>query len=366
MLLTINFLRMNYRLPCSFPLFRSMAWLLLLTGGLVLLSCKQEPGGSTATNPATTSPDPAAEEAARQRQMYQSKLEQYYSALATETMEEARFFAPEVESFFGSRLTREQVGQSLRTGFSQVDNRRFVIDPATVQVMPSPMGGVIVEFSGEVSFVRTATGEQVRDPFANRVAFNAEGFMTRYESLPANVGHRGLTAATPDADLRSTAEAILGIFKSGKLQQLARYLPTEQQPMLLVRTGVYSYPTTFASINDLSKKAPWLGEGLPALNAVIDAGDLPAFDCDDLFSKKGTFLGSIPADYHEISSLMESVQREDLAEYNNRQMSDVRKLEASMSHMVIDTETSLCFFLGKEGDNWRLMVIDLASFDCSA
>ena len=352
-------------MPCSFSFKRPLAWFFLIAG-LGLFSCKKEAASVTSAAPATSAPEASNGEADLQRQLYQSKLEAYYAALATETIEEARFFAPEVESFFGSRLTREQVGQSLRTGFSQVDDRRFVIDPATVQVMPSPMGGAIVEFSGEVSFVRTGTGEQVRDPFANRVAFNADGLMTRYESLPANLGHRGLTAATPDADLRSTAETILGIFKSGKLQQLARYLPSGQQPMLLVRTGVYAYPTTFSSIDDLRKKAPWLGDGLPGMSGTIDAGDLPTFDCDDLFSKKGTFLGPVPAGYHEISSLMESVQREDLAQYNNKQMSDVRKLEAAMSHMVIDTETSLCFFLGKEGDSWRLLVIDLASFDCSA
>lgn len=332
-------------------------------------------GFSACKESAEPSTPPASEETSEASQpatpAYEAeiaaKLKAYYTSLEYEKMEEEKFFAPEVTSFFGKALPREKVGESLRGTFETVENRTLRIDPTTLVVQKTPGDGYIAEFSGQVSFKKTADGSEVHDMFHNRVTFNADQLITAYESLPD-------PAATQTESLRSAqasgpegfATKVLGLMQAGKLSELYSLCPTSMPPLLMVRSGAYSFPSAFTSGTNLADQASWLAEGMAGLSTRITKGDLPTFDCDDLFSKEGTFLGEVSGSYTDVSTLMRDIEAADLDKYDDARFAETQSVEQYVTHRVIDTESGMSFCIGEVNGEWKLLVLDFASYDCSA
>lgn len=336
---------------------------------LVLLvgfsSCKDSTKPSTSTQGEEEISSPVEEAPAYEAEI-SDKLKAYYMALEVEEIEEDKFFASTVTSFFGKPLASDKVGESLRNSFKTVENRTLRIDPATLEIEEIP-GGYVATFSGRVSFKKTSDGSEVHDMFHNRVTFNADQLITAYESLPD-------PAATQAESMRSTqvagpeafATQVLGLLQAGKLTELQALCPESMAPLLMVRSGAYSFPSQFSSGAELGERASWLTEGMSGLPTRITKGELPTFDCDDLFSTEGTFLGEIDGAYDEVSSLMREIESADLDKYEPSRFSSVKEVEKYVTHRVIDTESGLSFCIGQVEGQWKLLVLDFASYDCSA
>lgn len=347
--------------PCM-NRFSAYFILLLLLG---FSSCKESSEPSTSgSNPELSAP--AVEKPPAFEAEIADKLKAYYVSLEVEKMEEEVFFAPSVTSFFGKPLPREKVGESLRNGFETVENRTLRIDPATLEIEKTP-GGYVATFSGRVSFKRTADGSEVHDMFHNRVTFNEDQLITAYESLPDPAAvqaesMRSVQTAGPEA----FATQVLGLIQTGKLSELQALCPNNMAPLLMVRSGAYSFPSQFASSEELAERASWLTGGMAGLSTRITKGDLPSFDCDDLFSKEGTYLGETGAAYDDVSSLMKDIESADLDKYDNAKYTSVKEVEKYVTHRVIDTQSGLSFCIGEVNGEWKLLVLDFASYDCSA
>lgn len=328
-------------------------------------ACKESPKPSTpGTDEKVVTPGVA--EAPAYEAEIADRLKAYYVSLEVEKMEEDVFFAPSVTSFFGKPLPREKVGESLRNGFKTVENRTLRIDPATLEIEKTP-SGYVATFSGRVSFKKTADGSEVHDMFHNRITFNEDQLITAYESLPD-------PAAAQAESMRSTqasgpeafATQVLSLIQAGKLIELQALCPDNMAPLLMVRSGAYSFPSQFATSDELAQRASWLTEGMAGLSTRITKGDLPSFDCDDLFSKEGTFLGEIGGLYNEVSALMKDIESADLDKYDAARYASVKNVEKYVTHSVIDTESGMSFCIGEVNGEWKLLVLDFASYDCSA
>ncbi len=337
-----------------------------------LLACSdsgQTPSSSGQQSPARSdsgsSPESAPYTSAYEQDI-QQRLAAYYRSLEEESIRPERFFAPTVKSFFGKELSREKVGESLINGFADVENRTLRMDPVSLRVRRLLNGGYEAEFSGQVSFIRTESREEVHDVFHNRVTFNEEQLITRYESLPVAESPQAQRSVSSQDEPKTTAEFILSALQQGNLDLLNAYLPTDMEALLIIRSGAYTFPSSFSHADQLAEGASWMTDGYPALSTRIQPGDLPDFDCDNLFSKEGTFLGKLVGTYNEISSLMVELQRAQLDEYSDNRMNEVKEVEQYVSHRVVDTQTGVSFCLGQVQGGWKLLVVDLASYDCSA
>lgn len=328
-------------------------------------ACKESPKPSTPSSEDDAA-TPAVQEAPAFEAEIGQKLKAYYTALEFEEIKEEQFFASTVNSFFGKSLPREKVGESLRNGFETVESRTLRIDPATLEIEKTP-NGYVATFSGRVSFKRTADGSEVHDMFHNRVTFNADQLITGYESLPDPASQqaesmRSAQVAGPEA----FATQVLGLIQTGKLTELQALCPDEMAPLLMVRSGAYSFPSQFSSSAELSERASWLVEGMSGLSTRMTKGDLPTFDCDDLFSKEGTYLGEISETYDDVSTLMKDIESADLDKYDAARYATVKAVEKYVTHRVIDTQSGLSFCIGEVNGAWKLLVLDFASYDCSA
>ncbi len=333
---------------------------------LLLFGCNDTPAGqdqvSDNNQVAVEQPEVAPALHPRELQI-EEKLKAYYQALEQEQIDETEFFTPVVRNFFGKELPRAQIGQSLRNGFKQVDDRIMVMDPATLRLTNLPDGEVMAEFSGQVSFVRVNDGQRVAEPFTNRVIFDANDLMVSYESIATTSQSR---SADPLAQGRAAAEEILRILQSGELGKLSPYFASDLSPMMLVKPGAYPMPYKLASPQSIGEIASWLQDGTPSLSTRVEQAELPKFDCDDLFSKNGTFLARLDEPYRELTTMMEDVEAADLQQYSAEEWAHARKVEAAVQVKIIDTASAWVIGLGEINGTWKLLILDLATLDCGA
>lgn len=329
-------------------------------------SCKEEPASSaSSTAPASTEASP--EPQTNHEEEVLKKLQEYYAALERENVQVDKYFADQVTSFFGNPRSQAEIAQSLQNGFEQVENRTLRIDPATFELTETPTGGYVAEFSGRVSLIRTADRSEVHDMFHNRVTLNSDMLITAYESLPNEDDDSPEAMRTEQEETpQSFAETILSIIQSGRIKELDRYCPETNKPLVMVRSGAYTFPSTFSSIQELIDHASWLEDSYSSLHTRVTKGELPGFDCDDLFTNQGTFVGAVSQPYEDVSTLMKDIEQADLDSYDEATYSRVRGTEQFVTHRLIDTETGLSFCFGKINGEWKLLVMDFASYDCSA
>ena len=338
--------------------------LLLVLLSLWFPSCDE--GAPSAEHSAPLPVDRAPVVQIHPHELVWEKLQQYYASLEDEQVDVSIFFADQVTSFFGSPKTRAEIKLSLEQGFEQVESRRLRMDSSTFSFTELGAGGYVAEFSGRVSMVRTSDGSEVHDIFRNRVTLDSDLMITAYESVQHSMdqAEESLRTSGPGSP-QAFAETILTIIQSEQLQTLDAHFPQSTQPLLIIRSGAYTFPASFSSTSELLKHVPWLEGAYAGLHTRVTDGELPAFSCDDLFSAEGTFTGNIST-YTAISDLMRDLEQADLEVFDPSRYDAVRKTEEMVTHRLIDTETGLSFCFGIINGTWKLLILDFASYDCSA
>ena len=91
---------------------------------------------------------------------------------------------------------------------------------------------------------------------------------------------------------------------------------------------------------------------------------VPKYDCDS-WSKEGCFIAS-KNNYVGISELMKTLQEYDYGEYDAKQINHAKQVEQLISKEIVITEAWMGMFFGNIKGKWYLLVLDAASYDCSA
>ncbi|MEL6675195.1 MAG: hypothetical protein AAFR61_23500 [Bacteroidota bacterium] len=341
-------------------------------------SCGEEGSPSTATQPATPvqeAPEKAPE-AVEKEDRVEDKiatiLDNYYQDLASETLNENTYFAPVVEEFFNSKsVPRETVGTSLKRSFETVENRKIEIDPATLRVEETA-AGYRVEFDGKTAYQQTQTKETVEQSFRNQVEFNHDMKIIAYRSLgsesrrPAQTKSRSLGQQSPLEICESLAGVILPEFKSGQFTQTPRYFHPQLGAFYVGQPGAYSVPYHLPEFKKLFLHAPWFEQGMKELAEKTSVEAFPDFNCEgEMYSKLGCFLEEIDG-YDGVSSLMKALQRADVGKFNEKDIQQAQSIERLIKARILDTNTDTAFYFGESGGKWYLLIVDQASFSCSA
>ena len=333
-------------------------------------------GDEKSTNPPPDSdPDtrvevpPQEDPLEKTRQKIQGILTNYYHDLEREQLDESLYFAPTVRQFFSSTdVPREQVGKSLENGFKNIEDRKVNLDMTSLAVKEEN-GGFVAEFKGETSFTRTNTREKVSQPFANRIHFNDAFQIIRYQAMeePAadNQNTRALTARSAVAEVSSMAQTVLNEFKTGKFETTPQYIHAGKGFYLIGAPGAYRVPYHMKNFEEIFTHGPWFREGLPIENQQPVAASLPKFDCGDLFSKEGCFIEEI-SNYDNISTLMEALIKAEFDIFNAQTIAQAKSIEKMVEVAVVETGASLALYFGQNGGKWYLLVVDIATYDCSA
>lgn len=347
-------------------MIRLSSYLLFLSMALLLISCgddsqnqKQPPVDDSSEQQSTDPQDLTAQA------LYH--LESYYRSLEEEQVAVEDYFAPTVEQFFSSQdISRERIAESLKGTFQQVENRRLSIDPQSVTVEKLP-NGYQVQFSGESQLIRSESGEEVTSTFQNQVTFNQDWKITRYE----NARTRGLPARTEAAtparrDLMTTAELTLDAFRSGDLASLAPLIHPEHGLFLITKPGAMPATYRLENVAGLTRYTPWLDEGRPGLPEKPTEAAIPDFSCTDLFAREGCFLARLDQPYTGLSDLMKALNRAETGRVDTQMQNATEKMEQHVSAQMVDTDWGVGLYFGQIDGKWYLLVMDLATYDCSA
>ena len=346
-------------------LFASMSW---LTG------C----GSDSSTDPGASASQSRAEQVeqadappsqAELQQRALDRLEAYYRALEKEDVDVTRYFAPQVDRFFGSRdLSRDQVAQSLQRSFEQIKNRRLQIDPQSVEVLPL-RDGYEVRFEGQSEVLRNPEGERVRSNFRNQVRFDESWQIISYRDITTQAQSRSLAPANAKQGgygLEAVVQRTLQAFRSGELGQASSAIHPEHGIHLIISPGALSTVYHFDQLTQLPQRAPWLADGLENLDVVPRNAAVPPFSCNDLFAREGIFLQRLDQPYDGMSQLMTSLNEVEPGMFEASAISRARSAEEQIGAMVVDTDAMVGFYFGEGEGRWYLMAVDLASYDCSA
>jgi hypothetical protein len=126
-----------------------------------------------------------------------------------------------------------------------------------------------------------------------------------------------------------------------------------------------SVPYQCKDLNTMVSYAPWFENGIQNLGTDLKEEALPDFDCGNMFSKEGTFFEDIK-DYSSVSSLMNSLNQAEVGNYGEAVIGDVKNLEKYAATQIIDTYSGTSLILGEIDGKWYLIVVDIATYDCSA
>lgn len=320
----------------------------------------------------TTTPDPTAadtpqisDEMAIARQTIEGKLIAYYDDLSRGKMDDTQYFAPTVDQFFGSsQVDRSTVGNSIRSGFANLKDREIYLDGTTMAIR-SEGTGYVAEFSGQQSYTRVSDQQKVEEKFSNRVTFNSDFQITRYESLGAQASSS--RQAPPQQTAMGAVEGLSKALGAGNVEAAQAFIHPEMGFYYLTHPGAMDDLTWCRSITDMTDYplTPYMKERLLNLRCSPLEEDLPSFDCET-FSKQGCFLSPLSEEYERLSSLMIALNEAVLGEYDDADISRARKIEQAVTTQLLDTTVPVAFYFGEVDGKWYLLVVDIASYDCSA
>ncbi len=290
-------------------------------------------------------------------------MESYYRALEAEQVDVQRFFAPEVEVFFGSTdVPRERIAQSLQGTFDRIEDRQITIDPSSV-VAEATSEGYRVRFSGKSQHTQSESGELVNSQFQNEVHFDSDWKIVRYQDASSRTAP---VSSDRGDNLMQTARLCLQAFKGGRVQLLSSLMHPEYGTFLLTKPGALPAIYHIFETAELTKYTPWLADGISQLPLSPQKESLPGFTCSDLFSKEGCFLAELSEPYQAVSDMMSAMNRVEVGRYETDQVDRSTQLEQYVSAQMIDTSWGAALYFGEIEGKWYLLVIDIATYDCSA
>lgn len=296
----------------------------------------------------------------------------YYQDLSNEQLDADKYFASTVDKFYKtSNANREVVSNSIRRGFQSVEDRKIEMDVSSLRIKESPKG-YIAEFDGEVEFVRTQDKSKVAEKFTNRVGFDEQFKIISYEALEAKattskaVSKTRSLAPSKDLGASQSVNKLVTAFERGDKAQINQFIHPELGMFLVTRPGAMSAVFSCKKIEEVYENqfTSWIGDYLKKMPCELEEGATPEFDCDT-WSKEGCFIA--PAqNYKGISELMNTLVEYEYADYSPKQISDAKKLEKYVSKEIVSTEAWMGMFFGNIGGKWYLLVLDAATYDCSA
>ena len=289
----------------------------------------------------------------------------YYNDLSAEQLDESQYFAPTLDQFFSSKnISRSNVGSSIRKGFESLESRSITLDRNSIKITPQG-DGYIAEFKGTSTVKRVGASEITQEAFHNRVGFSKDFLIVSYGAADAPKGTREVAPDAAGPSITAVVNAILPEFRTGRFARTHQYIHPQKGYYLITHPGAVSIPFQFQKIDEMFGQAPWFKNGMTQLNPSPKEEALPDFDCGDMFSKEGSFLHECPP-YDGVSDLMKTLAEYELGSFEQDQIDTALDLEQYVTHALIDTKEALAFYFGQIEGQWYLLIVDIASYDCSA
>ncbi len=289
------------------------------------------------------------------------KLNGYYASLSAKNIDARQYFAPNVEHFFNAaNLSPDQVGNILKDGYANVEGRKVKINPATLAVTIAADGSYVATFEGDQSYTRVQDGSLVEEHFQNQITFDNTYRIIAYQSLEA--GGRGLAARLPGAT--SVGPAFLENMKAGNTQALEPYINAQTGCVLVLQPGAFPVPTWITSVKEIYTNYPALS-ARTKISCNLQMEALPAFDCENGFTKQGCFMAGVPG-YNGLSVLIQDLSDSGVGQYSAADIQKARDLESHIEMKLVDTQSMVSLYLGRVEGKWYVLAINMSEFSCEA
>jgi len=340
--------------------------------GILLVSCNSEksseeeelPKDSLAKEETAISQEKGNPEA-----QIEKILRDYYLALEEEDPDITDFYAPVVEKFYSAdSFMRSKVGESLERSFDRVENRKVEVDWESLEVQKDG-NTYVATFEGSTTYNEAKNSQQVESHFANQLTFDQDLRIVKYEDAATARQAQQTVRSMERVEARDLYQPLLVIMnnlRKGNLSKLTPFIHPTFGTYLITQPGAISIPYQCTQIEELKKHAYWLEEGDPTMCRLPQVAPLPTFTCAEQFSKEGCFFDALSDPYSGLSTLMKSLEEAEITRYQEAPFQEVKKVEALISHQMIDTSSHLSLYFGKIDASWYLLIIDLATYDCSA
>ncbi len=289
----------------------------------------------------------------------------YYADLASEQLADGAYFAAKVKKFYKQTdQSREVIIKSVRNTFKTIEKRKITLDQSSLKVEKTS-DGFQAEFVGAVEFVRTSDKSTVQERFRNRVGFDRNFRIISYEALELDrpTVARKLNLAAKDEIF---VTEMLAALSSKKSDAMTPFIHPEEGFYYITRPGAMSMVTICKHIDEVydNPLTPSVRGRLQSIACELAVESLPDFDCDK-FSKTGCYMDATE-NYSGVSDLMKSLNAADLGAYEDVDFSQAQKMETYISRKAVFTNALLAMYFGEIEGKWYLLIIDIASYDCSA
>ncbi len=131
------------------------------------------------------------------------------------------------------------------------------------------------------------------------------------------------------------------------------------------RPGVADVPAKFNDLAEVSDALAYVVSGADGFSCEVVEESAPTYDCETEFSKDGCFATPVDS-YDGISSLMALLNSYQFADFSDDEIATATRFELNVDTQVVSTANGMTLYFGVVDGAWRLLVIDVASFDCSA
>ena len=309
------------------------------------------------------------------------RLNAYYSDLSAENIEVNKYYAPTVNRFFNqSQLSREQISRSLQNGFESVENRSLSIDENSLQVSEEG-SNYVATFSGRVDYTKSSDKKRVSESFKNQVTFNSELQIIGYESLastqeakPSNLP-RKQTSKESSSKLSTESEQdrfslrlsqFLQAWETGSRSKIQSFIDPQIGFYFINRPGAIDAVHQGKSFDEVFKKAytPYAEKMLQDASCAAQFAPLPEFDCEG-FSKNGCFISETTS-YNRASQIMKALTKSKVGKFSQQMDLEVSRVEKRVGYQVLITDQAISMGWGKVNNQWYLLFLDIATYDCSA
>ncbi|MDB4285979.1 hypothetical protein N9933_01595 [bacterium] len=315
-------------------------------------------------NPDTKVPD-SPKEPTSEEQITKNLLA-YYQAIEGKEIDIDGYFAPIVERFYSQKNQRnDKVGAIIRNGYSRIQDRKITIDLASIDI--SSVGSNFeVDFQGHGSTLLSGETERKEEDFHNLFVFDQNYKIIQYGAFesPEGLTSKSNTSTLAGEALSEVNKIISSELKKSNLAEADKCIHPGTGVIYLTKSGAFDAIYVCKTLADIPQYSPWMKESLKEIRCKIQLETVPKFDCED-FSKAGCFLDKTN-NYNRISSVINSLQENELINLTDQQITQAKILEKQVQVQLVITEQGLALYFGKIDGEWRLLVIDGAVFDCSA
>ncbi|MGB0522792.1 MAG: hypothetical protein ACPGJS_07520 [Flammeovirgaceae bacterium] len=133
---------------------------------------------------------------------------------------------------------------------------------------------------------------------------------------------------------------------------------------LVYKPGALPTVQKHTSAADLKKTQAYLFESFVGVAAQPKKGELPYFDCE-AWDKEGCFYKEVTNSNLLQATMTQMSEMLDTA-FPEAETKSAEKTDASVSRVMILTDAQLELSFGQVNGAWKLLIINIADFDCGA